>query len=147
METSKLHGTKLCLISGFFYPKVVETRISFTDFREALCCEYPCSPGDVVELRYFDSTDQRFVPLTCDEHLGLLFSLNADSRFVKSISACFRQAKNVSRRVFRHHLSLLIASVLALLVGRDQVNLVVLKATTCRLPLILPLLLSLLHLM
>nr|XP_020198301.1 uncharacterized protein LOC109784113 [Aegilops tauschii subsp. strangulata] len=52
-------------------------------------------------------------------------------------------ANSVSRRVFRHHLSLLIASVLALLVGRDQVNLVVLKATTCWLLLILPLLLSL----
>jgi len=62
---------------------VVETSVSFTDFREALCCEYPWSPADAVELRYFDSTEQRFVPLTCDEHLGLLFSLNADSRFGK----------------------------------------------------------------
>ena len=83
METSELHGTKPCLISGFFYPKVVETRVSFTDFREALYCEYPWSPADVVELRYFDSTEQKFVPLTCDEHLGLLFSLNVDSRFGK----------------------------------------------------------------
>ncbi|KAE8775481.1 40S ribosomal protein S5-1 [Hordeum vulgare] len=62
---------------------LVETTVSFKDFREALCCEYPWSPGDVVELRYFDSTEQRFVPLTCDEHLGLLFSLNADIRFYK----------------------------------------------------------------
>ena len=83
METSELRGTKPCVISGFFYPKVVETSVSFRDFREALCCEYPWSPADAVELRYFDSTEQRFVPLTCDEHLGLLFSLNADSRFGK----------------------------------------------------------------
>ena len=65
------------------YPKVVETSVSFTDFCEALCCEYPWSPADAVELRYFDSTKQRFLPLTCDEHLGLLFSLNAESRFGK----------------------------------------------------------------
>ena len=83
METSELRGTKPCVISGFFYPKVVETSVSFRDFREALCCEYPWSPADAVELRYFDSTEQRFVPLTCDEHLGLLFSLNADNHFGK----------------------------------------------------------------
>ena len=83
METSELPGTKPYAISGFFYPKVVETTVSFRDFREALCCEYPWSPADAVELRYFDSTEQRFLPLTCDEHLGLLFSLNADSRFGK----------------------------------------------------------------
>ena len=83
METSELRGTKPCVISGFFYPKVVETSVSFTYFCEALCCEYPWSPADVVELRYFDSTKQRFVPLTCDEHLGLLFSLNADNHFGK----------------------------------------------------------------
>ena len=57
METSELRGTKPCVISGFFYPKVVETSVSFKDFREALCCEYPWSPADVVELRYFDSTE------------------------------------------------------------------------------------------
>ena len=83
METSELRGTKPCVISGFYYPKVVETTVSSKDFREALCCEYPWSPADAVELRYFDSTEQRFLPLTCDEHLGLLFSLNADSRFGK----------------------------------------------------------------
>ena len=83
METSDLRGTKPCLISGVFYPKVVETSVSFTDFREALCCEYPWSPADAVELRYFDSTEQRFVPITCDEHLGLLFSLNANNHFGK----------------------------------------------------------------
>ena len=83
VETSELRGTKLCVISGFFYPKVVETSVSFTDFRGALCSKYPWSPADAVELRYFNSTEQRFVPLTCDEHLGLLFSLNADTHFGK----------------------------------------------------------------
>ena len=117
METSKLRGTKPCIISGVFYLKVVETSVLFTDFHEALCSEYPWSHADAVELRYFDSTEQRFVPLSCDEHLGLLFTLNADTISVKSISVCFRHANNVSRRVFRHHLSLLIVSVLALLVG------------------------------
>ena len=62
---------------------MVETSVSFIDFREALCCEYPWSPADVVELRYVDNAEQRFVPLTCDEHLELLFSLNVDSRFGK----------------------------------------------------------------
>ena len=27
METSELRGTKSCVISGFFYPKVVETSV------------------------------------------------------------------------------------------------------------------------
>ncbi|KAE8779025.1 hypothetical protein D1007_47979 [Hordeum vulgare] len=81
METSELRGTKPYAISGFFYPKVVETTVSFRDFREALYCEYPWNPADAVELRYFESTEQRFLPLICDEHLGLLFSLNADSHF------------------------------------------------------------------
>ena len=93
METSKLNGTKLCLISGFSYPKVVETSVSFTDFREALCCEYPWSPADAVELRNFDSTEQRFVPLTCDEHLGLQFSLNADNHFGKIHSSVLQAHK------------------------------------------------------
>ena len=137
METSELRGTKPCIISRFFYPKVEETSVLFRDFREALCCEYLWSPVDAVELRYFDSTEQRFVPLTCDEHLGLLFSLNADSRFGK-IDIGVLQARK--QRIPK-------ASILALLVGRYQVNLVVLKATTCWLPLILPLLLSLLDLM
>ena len=57
METSELRGTKPCLISGFFYPKVVETSVLCIDFREALCCEYPWSPDNAVELRYFDSTE------------------------------------------------------------------------------------------
>ena len=145
METSELHGSKPYAISGFFfYPKVVETTISFTDFREALCCEYPWNPANAVELRYFDSTEQRFLPLTCDEHLGLLFSLNADSRFGKIHIGVLQARKQCIPKGVQ---TSSVASILAPLAGRDQVNLVVLKATTCRLPLILPLLLSLLHLM
>ena len=40
-------------------------------------------PADAVELKYFSSTEQKFIPLTCDEHLGLLFSLNVERRFGK----------------------------------------------------------------
>jgi hypothetical protein len=83
METSVLCGTKPCVISSFFYPKVVETSICFKDFRDVLCNTYPWSDADAVELSYFNSDKQRFLPLTCDEHMGLLFTLNAGRRFGK----------------------------------------------------------------
>ena len=83
METSELRGTKSHLLGGFYYPKVVETSICFNAFREALCSQYPWSNADAVELQYFNSSEQRFLPLTCDENLRLLFTLNADSRFGK----------------------------------------------------------------
>ena len=70
--------TKLHMISGFFYPKVVETRMSFK-----ACDVYSWSSADAVELKYFNSSEQIFLALTCDEHLSFLFSLNADSRFGK----------------------------------------------------------------
>ena len=78
-----LRGTKPHYLGGFYYPKVVETSISFKDFRDALCRQYPWSDADAVELYYFSSTQHTFLPLTCDEHLGLLFTLNADSKFGK----------------------------------------------------------------
>ena len=42
-------------------------------------------PGaaNAVELKYFNNIEQRFLPLTCEEYLGLLFSLNVESRFGK----------------------------------------------------------------
>ena len=83
METSILRGTKSQLLTTFFYPKVVETSNSLKDFRDALRASYPWSDADAVELSYFNSTEQTFVPLTCDEHLRLLFTLNAGSRFGK----------------------------------------------------------------
>ena len=83
MEISELRGTKSHLLTGFYYPKVIETSGSFKSFRDALHSDYGWSPSDAGELSYFNSSDQRFVPLICDEHLGLLFSLNADNRFAK----------------------------------------------------------------
>jgi hypothetical protein len=76
MKTSVLCGTKPRVISSFFYHKVVETSISFKDFRAKLRNTYPWSDADAVELSYFNSDEQRFLPLTCDEHMGLLFLLS-----------------------------------------------------------------------
>ena len=70
METSVLRGTKPHNVGGFYYPKVVETSISFKDLRDALRSQYPWSDADAVHLYYFSSTEQKFLPLTCDEHLG-----------------------------------------------------------------------------
>lgn len=81
MESSILRGTKARLLSGFCYPKVVETSISFKDFVNSLCVDYPWSHGNVVYIKYFNSSEEIFVPLTCDEHLGYLFGLNAGTSF------------------------------------------------------------------
>ena len=78
-----LHGTKSHLISSFFYPKVVETSISFKDLRAELRNTYPWSDADAVELNYFSSDEQRFLPLTCDDHMPLLFAGIAGCRFGK----------------------------------------------------------------
>ena len=78
-----LRGTKPHEISTFFYPKVVETSISFNDLRAALRNTYPWSDADAVELNYFNSDEQTFLPLTCDDHMALLFTGIAGSRFGK----------------------------------------------------------------
>ena len=78
-----LRGTKPHLISSFFYPKVVETSISFKDLRAELRNTYPWSDADAVELNYFGSDEQRFLPLTCDDHMPLLFAGIAGCRFGK----------------------------------------------------------------
>ncbi|KAE8798740.1 hypothetical protein D1007_25921 [Hordeum vulgare] len=83
METSVLRGTKPHLISSFFYPKVVETSISFKDLQAELRNTYPWSDADAVELNYFSSDEQRFLPLTCDDHMPLLFAGIAGCRFGK----------------------------------------------------------------
>ncbi|KAE8815596.1 hypothetical protein D1007_07067 [Hordeum vulgare] len=56
METSELRGTKPYAISGFFYPKVVETTISFKDFREAL---YYRVSQQAVEDEYAEEPSNR----------------------------------------------------------------------------------------
>ena len=73
MGTSVLSSTKLHFLSLFCYPVVIETNICFRDFLSTLRSAYPWSDADAVELSHFSSTEQRFLPLTCDEHLGLLF--------------------------------------------------------------------------
>ena len=79
-----LRGRKPHMITGFFYPKVVETSMSFKDLLVALQnSSYGWSPANVVELKFFSSTEQKYPPPTCDEHLGLLFTLNVESRFSK----------------------------------------------------------------
>lgn len=83
METRILRGTKSHLLSGFFYPKVVERSISFGELRDSLRSCYPWSSADAVEMKYFNTSEQRFLPLTCEEHLGFLFGLDGGSRFGK----------------------------------------------------------------
>ena len=83
MEVSMLRGRKPLMLTGFCYPKVVETSISFKALVAALWVTYTWSDCDVVELKYFNSNEKRSVPLTCDEHVGMLFSLSAESRFGK----------------------------------------------------------------
>ena len=84
MEISEIRGTKAHHLSGFYFPKVVETIVCFKAFRDGLRDSlYGWSDADAVELQYFNSSEQIFLPLTCDEHLGLLFTLNAESLFGK----------------------------------------------------------------
>jgi hypothetical protein len=97
METSILRGTKAYHLSGFCYPKVVETIISFKDLCKSLCSDYPLSQADDVELKYFDSSEQKFVPLTCDEHVEILFAMNAPSRFRKIQIDVLQPPKNLEK--------------------------------------------------
>jgi hypothetical protein len=72
MEISVLRGTRPQL-TLFFYQKVVETNMNFKDFRAELRNTFPWSNTDAVELKYFNSDEQIFLPLTCEEHMWLLF--------------------------------------------------------------------------
>ena len=86
-----LRGRKPHLMSSFCYPKVVETSISFKALRNALSSPpYGWTDADAVELKYFSSSEQKFVPLTCDEHLELLFATGAESRFGKILVEVLR---------------------------------------------------------
>ena len=145
MEVSVLRGRKPHMITLFFYPKVVETSMLFKDLLAALQnSSYGWSPTDVVELKIFSSTEQKFLPLTCDEHLGLLFTLNVERRFGKILIEVL-QPRNEHDKGKVVQKSSVSASAPALLVGQNQAKLVVLKVTICLLPLLVPLLLSLLQ--
>ena len=64
MEVSVLWGRKPHMITGFFYPKVVETSMSFKDLLAALQnFSYGWNPADAVELKFFSSTEQKFLAL------------------------------------------------------------------------------------
>ena len=66
MEISEIRGTKAHHLTGFYFPKVVETIICFKAFREGLQrCTYGWSDADAVELQYFNTSEQTFLPLTC----------------------------------------------------------------------------------
>ncbi|KAE8812817.1 Alpha-amylase [Hordeum vulgare] len=62
---------------------VVETSISFKDLQAELRNTYPWSDADAVELNYFSNDEQRFLPLTCDDHMPLLFAGIVGCRFGK----------------------------------------------------------------
>ena len=110
-----------------------------------LSLSYPWSDADVVELSYFSSTEQRFLTLTCDEHLGLLFSLNASSRFGKlHIDVLQPRAELVKGMGVGQSSVSAKSQHPALLVGRDQIKRVVRGATTCLLPILPPIVLLLL---
>ncbi|KAM0889346.1 hypothetical protein ACQ4PT_027760 [Festuca glaucescens] len=53
------------------------------ELQECLCAQYPWSPVDSVDMQYFNISEQRLLPLTCDELLETFFALNAGSRFGK----------------------------------------------------------------
>jgi hypothetical protein len=61
MEVSVLRGRKPHMITGFFYPKEVETSMSFKDLLAALQnSSYGWSPADAIELKFFSSTSKNF---------------------------------------------------------------------------------------
>jgi hypothetical protein len=60
---------------------VVATSIALKYMKENSYSKYPWSPGDSVDLQYFNNSEHIFLPLTYDEHLRMIFSLNAASRF------------------------------------------------------------------
>jgi hypothetical protein len=67
-------------MSPFSYQKVVEMSMNFKDFRAELRNTFPWSDADVVELKYFNSDEKIFLPLTCNEHMRLLFNQTIGSR-------------------------------------------------------------------
>ena len=67
--------------STFTFPLVVDsTSSSFNDFRANICAKYPWGLFDAVEIRYWDSTQESWNPLQCDDELGLMFARNAETR-------------------------------------------------------------------
>ena len=58
MEVSRLRGRKPLLWTAFWYPKVVETSISFKALVAALRVTYTWSECDAVELKYFNSNEK-----------------------------------------------------------------------------------------
>ena len=58
METSILKGNKKHMLSGFFYPEVVETSFSFKDLFNSLCVDY----RGAKTLLIFKTSEHRFPP-------------------------------------------------------------------------------------
>jgi hypothetical protein len=63
-------------VIGFYILAVVATTISLRDLKDNICALYPWGTGDSVDLQYFNSTEERFVPLISDDNLGIFFALN-----------------------------------------------------------------------
>jgi hypothetical protein len=80
LDTRYIRGSEPYL-SRFYFPVVVATSISLRDLRENFYSKYPWSPGDLVDLQYFNISEQRLLPLICIEHRGLLFFLNVAGCF------------------------------------------------------------------
>ena len=71
-------------MTGFYTPEVVATSISLKYLKDKIWAEYRAwGGGDSVDFQYFNSIEGRFVPLISDEYLGIIFALNASSRFGK----------------------------------------------------------------
>ncbi|KAE8802250.1 Transposon protein, putative, Mutator sub-class [Hordeum vulgare] len=67
-----IHGLNLGLILRWLSGWRLEWKL--------VCC---VSDADAVELNYFSSDEQRFLPLTCDDHMPLLFAGIVGCRFGK----------------------------------------------------------------
>ena len=77
METTLLAsaGTK-ATNTGFSFPFVADNQWTFNQFRSAICAQYPWGLYDAVEFRYWDIDKSAWVPVQCDDELGIMFAIH-----------------------------------------------------------------------
>lgn len=70
MESTTSIGT----MNQFYYPLVVETDISLVGLKAKLNSRYSWSKSDTICLNYWEEIEQRFIPLTSEDTLFLMFA-------------------------------------------------------------------------
>ena len=77
METTLLAsaGTKASN-AGFSFPFVADNQWTFDQFRSAIAAKYPWGLYDAVEFRYWDIDKSAWVPVQCDDELGIMFAIH-----------------------------------------------------------------------